>query len=197
MKTCPTCNNMAENDQSICAFCGRNIIGVKDNYFDLRNKQEQIDKFKMDESSNVHLVEKIYGSPRMRNKNYEIVNIKQELSGEYSLLIKKGIAYFSFLIFLLSLASNLKGYKLLFSDTQTLLIFFIPSIFSILLFLGISLKASIKVKMIIITVVNLAFLGLYAYYSNFIDFKIFDLILKIKAQTCNFCLNSTVECSSF
>ena len=180
MKTCPTCNNMAENNQSICNFCGRNIIGVKENYFDLKNKEEEIEKFKMNGNDNSHLVEKIYGSSRMRDKNYEVVGIKHELSGRFSSLFKKNVALFSAIIFLLSLASTLKGYKLILSDTEQLLIFLIPTIFAMVLFLGISLKASIKIKMIVITIVNLAFLGVFGYYSNFIDFKIFDLILKIE-----------------
>ena len=181
MKVCPTCNNMSNDNVSICPYCGRNIIGIKENYFDLKNKEKLKEEYKMEPSEeNANLSEKIYGPSRTRGKGYKIVNVKKRTSTKYSYSLKKNIALFVVLVFLASLVNNINGYKLVLSNQSKLIIFLIPTIYSVTLFLGISLRAGVKVKIFVAILLSLAFLTTYGYFSNFTRYGILEFVLKIE-----------------
>ena len=184
MKICPTCNNMSENNASICPYCGRNIIGINENYHDLKIQQKNKQKFELESSGgkddNSHLVNKIYGESSMRKKSYKLVGVETRFSTKYSSSFNKNIALFSSLFFLISVSSGILNIKLIISNQKTLIIFLIPILLSIIMFSTVFLKVKIKIKMLMILSLSILYLGISAYLSNIVQFKVIELFLRIE-----------------
>jgi len=155
MKICPECNNMVDSNLSVCSYCGRNLIGVKDYEYDLKVKGQVVDE-KLD---NQDLSKRIYGD-NLGIRSVDDDFLKADFNVDYTTAFKKGLGYFSAFIFVFSLISSLDNYKIILNDQSELLKFSILPLYSVLLFMSLHLNVMIRKKMFIVMFLNISFLSL-------------------------------------
>jgi hypothetical protein len=166
---------MLDNNVSICPYCGRNVIGITEYDYGLKAKGQVVDE----NMNNQGVSEKIYGS-KQNIATIEDQNLKQSINVRYNTAFKKNTAIFISIFFLLSIIAKIYTYKLLFQDNTRLYIFLIPIEYSILLFLSISLKFKVRIKIFIVMLISAIFLGAYWYYDNVLQLNFLDVLLEIQ-----------------
>jgi len=173
MKTCPSCNNMLNNNVSICPYCGRNVIGITEYDYGLGVKGQVVDE----NMSNEGIADKIY------DKNKGIRNVEDEefegaIELQHNINFRKNVGIFISLFFLVALIAKISTYKLLFSSENKLYIFLIPLLYSTLIFLTIYLKVIVRIKIIIIIILSIAFTGTYWHYANIFQFNFINILFE-------------------
>ena len=94
MKTCPSCNNMLDNNVTICPYCGRNVIGITEYDYGLEKKGQVVDEnFK-----NEGVSQKIYGN-NQGIRNTEDEQLENSIDIKYNINFKK---YWNFCFNILS-----------------------------------------------------------------------------------------------
>ncbi len=174
MKTCPSCNNMLDNDVTICPYCGRNVIGITTYDYGLKKKGQVVDKTMKNEG----ISEKIYGNKK-GIRSIEDEQLKNSIEIKYNINFKKNIGIFISLFFLLALIEKISTYKLLLSGNESKLYsFFIPIAYSILIFLAIHLKFKVRIKLFIVILLSGAFSTAYWFYNEIFQFNFIDILSK-------------------
>ena len=95
MKVCPECNNLADPRAMICGYCGRSLVGIQEESFelelDIKPKENQ-------EEDKNNLANSIYGEFNDLKDNYKIKDVSKE---NYLYTDNKKIYLFIAIIFLI------------------------------------------------------------------------------------------------
>lgn len=172
MKTCPSCNNMLDDNVTICPYCGRNVIGITTYDYGLKKKGQVVDEALKNEG----VSEKIYGNNK-GIRSLEDEQLKNSIEVRYNINFRKNIGIFISLFFLLAFIDKISTYKLLLLGDQNKLYYFsIPIIYSILIFLAIHLKFKVRIKIFITLLLSAGFSIAYWFYGNIFQFNFMDIL---------------------
>ena len=174
MKTCPDCNNILENNVTICPYCGRNVIGITTYDYGLEKKGQVVDE----NLKNEGISEKIYGNKK-GIRSVEDEQLIDTINTKYNIVFRKYTGIFISVFFLLSIVAKVSTYRALLAGNETKLYsFFIPVIYSVLIFLAIHLKFNIRIKIFITILLSAGFVVTYWFYTDILLFSFKDILFQ-------------------